>query len=109
MTTPTLPDSTWRPVWKFPGYEVSDKGQFRYTSMNRILTPTIGVNGLTVTMFKHGYNIVAHVEEHYLIVWPEMRNQIPGSIRKDHYSELTRARLSGGYRSNRRSTERQVA
>lgn len=67
----------WRPIRKFPGYEVSATLLVRYSSTNRLIPqrrdPFKRNAKPVVIMHRNGWNTECFVEEMYLLAFPEKR------------------------------------
>lgn len=66
----------WRPIQKFPGYEVSDTGLVRYISTKHIIPKLRTREGDTVMMHRNGWNTECFVSEMYYLAFPEKRAEL---------------------------------
>jgi hypothetical protein len=66
----------WRPIQKFPGYEVSDTGLVRFISTKHILPKSRSREGDTVLMHRSGWNTEVFVSEIYYHAFPEKRAEM---------------------------------
>jgi len=71
-------DVEWRPIKKFPGYEISDTRRVRYTLTNRTISQRMTASGYTVLLHRLGWNTECFVEEMFLLAFPEVRTRPVG-------------------------------
>jgi len=66
----------WRPIPKFPGYEVSATLLVRYISTKRIIPQRHTIEGNKVLIHRNGWNTEVFVHEQYLSAFPEKRDAV---------------------------------
>lgn len=74
-------NSDWRPIRKFPGYEVSVDMVIRSTLTKRIIPKRLTSGGAMVLIQRNGWNTECFVLEMYLHAFPEKRAMVAMATR----------------------------